>query len=193
MLNASLAFLQSTLKDRRLYTFVNDAHGGITEQIDAVATDANGTQLTLNWQASPSVSLGGNLTWQDLAFTKFDRAPEFIGNRPVRTAKLTWDAHLSFTQDPWHANLSNTYVSDTYANNANTIKLKAYHLTNATLEYRVRSIEELTLSLSIFNLFDNRGITEGSPRQGDNQAIGEYFVGRPVLPMRTTLSFSYRF
>ncbi len=37
------------------------------------------------------------------------------------------------------------------------------------------------LSISVFNLLNNTGITEGSPQPGNNQTITEYFVGSPIL------------
>ena len=191
--SASLALLHSTLKDRRLYTFINNDSGGITEQIDKVANKANAIQATIDWQFSPSWTLASNATYQDLKFTEFDREPSFIGNRPVRTAKLTWNTQLAYSNEIWHGVLSNTYVGDTFANNANTITLDPFQLWTFSLDHQFKAVKGLTAGISVFNLFDSLGITEGSPRQGDNQSLGEYFVGRPILGRRTSLNLSYRF
>ena len=49
-------------------------------------------------------------------------------------------------------------------------------------------------SVNVFNLFDSDAVTEGSPRQDNNQAAnGAYFVGRPVLPRRVTARLTYTF
>ena len=192
-IRATASLMFSELQDRRLYTFINAPDGGIREQIDKIATQAIGLQSILHWQISPIWQLQWHFTYQDMKFTEFDREPSFIGNRPVRTAKFSWDAQLGYQYGPWYGVFGNTYLSDTYANNANTIRLDSFHLSSLSLGYEFRKISGLRAQFSVFNLFNSQGITEGSPRQGDSQTLEDYFIGRPVLPRRFSFSLLYEF
>ena len=50
------------------------------------------------------------------------------------------------------------------------------------------------VGVDIYNLFDSHAVTEGSPRQGTEQTLGQaYFVGRQVLPRRVLVRLSYNF
>jgi len=100
---------------------------------------------------------------------------------------------LSYQQGPWYGVFGNTYLSDTYANNANTIRLDSFHLSSLSLGYEFQTVSGLRAQFSVFNLFNSQGITEGSPRQGDTQTLDDYFIGRPVLPRRFSFSLQYEF
>ena len=51
------------------------------------------------------------------------------------------------------------------------------------------------IGLSVFNLFDSAGLTEGNPRAGIGGQVddGDFFFGRPILPRRifSTLTFTF--
>jgi hypothetical protein len=50
------------------------------------------------------------------------------------------------------------------------------------------------VSIDVYNLLDDDGVTEGSPRQDTAQTTGgAFFVGRPVLPRRVTMRFTLNF
>ena len=50
------------------------------------------------------------------------------------------------------------------------------------------------LGVSVYNLLNNQGATEGNPRQGTLQNAGQaYFIGRDVLPRRVTVHASLKF
>ena len=55
--------------------------------------------------------------------------------------------------------------------------------------------QTMRISANIFNLLDEQGITEGSPRQGNAQsgAPAQFFVGRPILPRRAMVRLTYDF
>jgi len=44
-----------------------------------------------------------------------------------------------------------------------------------------------------FNLFNSVGITEGSPRLGENQTEEEFFVGRPIIPRTAVVNLTFNF
>jgi len=190
---AALSYVHSELKDRKMYTFINDGAGNIIEQIDRVATSSNGLIAFLQWPVSEYWGFSVNAAYQDLEFTAFDRDISFIGKRPSRTADLTLDLSVDYTSDNSTLKLMSNYVGETYANNANSIKLDDYFITSISFVYQIESHPNWSLSASMFNLFDSRAVTEGSPRQGDTQEVNTYFVGRPILPRRLTLGVEYRF
>jgi len=47
--------------------------------------------------------------------------------------------------------------------------------------------------MQVYNMFNSEGITEGSPRLGNNQTEEEYFVGRPILPARLFMNITFNF
>ena len=50
----------------------------------------------------------------------------------------------------------------------------------------------LHFGLSVFNLTDGAGLTEGNPRAG-GAATGDFIVGRPILPKTTYFRVTYNF
>ena len=75
--------------------------------------------------------------------------------------------------------------------------LDAYDLVRLEAGYTIELDDGQTLRVSgiIFNLTDEQGITEGSPRQGNAQSgePAQFFVGRPILPQRAMLRVTYDF
>jgi hypothetical protein len=55
--------------------------------------------------------------------------------------------------------------------------------------------QSLRLGVQVFNLLDSDGVTEGSPRQADNQGggVSDFFVGRPILPRRLFVRATFSF
>jgi hypothetical protein len=89
------------------------------------------------------------------------------------------------------------YHGDNFANDNNSVKLDAYNLVRLEAGYTFEfdSGQTLRVSGNVFNVTDDQGITEGSPRQGNAQsgAPAQFFVGRPILPRRVMLRVTYDF
>jgi hypothetical protein len=103
---------------------------------------------------------------------------------------------LSYNDGFVDARLGVSYFGDAYANDANTVELDGHSVANLSSGYtwEMANNQMIRLGLSVWNLFDSEGITEGSPRQGNSQVSGgEFFVGRPVLPRRVSLNVRYDF
>ena len=50
------------------------------------------------------------------------------------------------------------------------------------------------LGLGVVNLTNSQGLAEGSPRVGATQVTGgQFFVGRPILPRRISVTATYSF
>ena len=87
-------------------------------------------------------------------------------------------------------------AGDKYANDANTIELAGYGVFDLNLGYTLsvgKNDETVRLGIQSFNIFNSEGITEGSPRLGDNQTDEEFFVGRPIIPRTFLVSATFRF
>jgi outer membrane receptor protein involved in Fe transport len=194
--NGSVALFRTDLSDRRSVDFVNDGMGGVIELPVMQSTKATGVELTGHYDLTDSWNLDANLTYTDHEFTEFDSDPSIIGNELRRKPKLMINTSISYISDNWDAALYHSYVGDNYANDANSVQLDAFNLfrLDAGYSWRFADDEKLRLSLGVFNLFDSDGITEGSPRLGNDQSADDaYFVGRPILPRRVTLRLKYDF
>lgn len=194
-LNGSIAALYTELNDRRAVSFVNAPGGGTTERVNIVSTESYGAELTFNVELVDHLSFDGNLTWQEHEFTAFDTNPALIGNELLRQPNVLWNAGLYYNDGRFDAALFNTYTGSTFTTEANTIQLESYNIARVNAGYTFEWGEQRArIGFDVYNLFDDDGITEGSPRVDTAQtANGAYFVGRPVLPRRYTVRFSMDF
>jgi iron complex outermembrane recepter protein len=60
---------------------------------------------------------------------------------------------------------------------------------NMSLAYYIPS-QAVTFTLGVTNLYQDKGLEEGNPRAS---AVGSYFLARPILPRRLTLTAKYSF
>lgn len=52
----------------------------------------------------------------------------------------------------------------------------------------------MSIGLGVFNLTNSQGLAEGSPRVGATQVTGgQFFVARPILPRRVSLTATYSY
>lgn len=194
--NGSVALFRTDLTDRRSVDFVNDGLGGVIELPVMQSTKATGVELTGHYDLTDEWNLDANLTYTDHEFTKFDSDPSIVGNELRRKPNLMINTSIGYTTDDWDATLYHSFVGDNYANDANSVQLDSFNLfrLDAGYNWRFADNEKLRLSIGVFNVFDSDGITEGSPRLGNNQSADDaYFVGRPILPRRVTLRLKYDF
>ena len=86
--------------------------------------------------------------------------------------------------------------------NNETLKIKAeldlngYGVIDLNFGYTMsvgKNDETVRLGFQSFNLFNSEGITEGSPRLGDNQTDEEFFVGRPIMQRIVLFSATFKF
>ncbi|MCJ9430473.1 TonB-dependent receptor [Kordiimonas marina] len=184
------------LSNRRNVDFVNDGQGGVTEQVFVQSTRTFGLEGTASYNITSALQVSGNVTLQNHKFTKFEGNDAYIGNEMRRQPKVMANAGLYYDDGTLDGSFYATYVGDNYANDSNTVKLNAYTIArlDAGYTFHVTGTQTARIGLSIFNLFNSEGITEGSPRQGSGQAnAGDYFVGRPILPRRVFVRMTYKF
>jgi outer membrane receptor protein involved in Fe transport len=184
------------LSDRRAITFVNTATGGTTEEVDTQDTQTIGVEGNFNWAFATNFNLGGSVTYQDHEITKSESDPTLEGNELRRQPKFLGNLSLNYDNTKFDAGLLYNYIGSKFSNDANTIELDGFGLTSLNVGYTVSAGEDgetIRFGAQVFNAFNSEGITEGSPRLGNNQTDEEFFVGRPVLPTRLFLNATFNF
>ncbi len=194
-LSGTLSALYTELNDRRAVSFVNGPNGSVIERVNIVSTESYGMEADFTFRLLDNLNVEGNVTWQEHEFTKFDTNPAFVGNELLRQPNLLYNLGLYYDDGRFDAALYNTHTGDTFTTESNLIKLDAYDIMRLGAGYTFDWADMTArVGIDVYNLLDDDGITEGSPRQDTAQAaIGAYFVGRPVLPRRYTLRFTVDF
>ena len=195
--SGSFAAYFVNLKDRRTVDFVNDANGGIVENIENQDTRTVGIEGNFNYYVSKQFNVYGNFTYQKHELTKNETDPTLEGNWLRRQPQFMGMIGFSYNKDRFDAGFSNNLVGKKFANTSNTAELDSYGIVrfNTGHTFNLGSTETLRLGVAVFNLLDTEGITEGSPRQGNAQISGggDFFVGRPILPRRFFLRATFNF
>lgn len=182
----------ANLDNRRSVDFENDGSGGVVEVVNTQSTETTGAEVIARWTLTDSVILDGNVTYQDAEFTEGGN----VGKQPRRQPELSGNISVAYDNGFVDARLGLSYFGDNFANDGNTVELEAHTIAVLDLGYtwEFANEQQIRLGLGVWNLFDSEGITEGSPRQGNSQVSGgEFFVGRPILPRRISLTARYDF
>lgn len=157
------------------------------EPAEVLTNRAYGVELDFNYFTSVGFSLNLNSTLQK---TEITESPTNEGNRAQRQPK--WQVRLtpSYGFEAFEDTFASVYgtiaaVSDRYADNENTVTLAGYTKIDAGVQLELT--EQLKTQLSIDNLTDKQGLTEGDPRNPTSPN------GRYILPRSVTLSMTYQF
>ena len=172
------------LDDRRNVDFINDPSNpsNVIEDVRIQSTRTVGIEATANYAITSGLNLYGNFTFQDHEFTKVEGNPEQEGNELRRQPNVMGMAGLSFEKGSFDANLSSNFMGSKFANDGNTVELDGFNIVRLDLgnKFPLGEEETVRLGLSVFNLLDADGVTEGSPRQGDAQTGSSEFFRRPA-------------
>ena len=193
------AFFFTTLDDRQNVDFENDPNnpGGIIEFVTTQSTEAFGIEASGVYHISDFWSINANVTLRDHEFTKAEDNPAIVGNELRRQPTEMANAGVQFRYAGFDGSLMWNFHGDNFANDSNTVKLDSYNLVrlDAGYSFEMDAGQILRVSAHVFNLTDEQGITEGSPRQGNAQSgqPAQFFIGRPILPRRAMLRVTYDF
>lgn len=194
--SATFGAFWAKLSDRRNVDFVNDGSGGVREEVELQSTRTFGLEATANVYITDHLWVNGNITLQDHEFTQVDGDPDQIGNELRRQPNVLFNTGIYYDDDTFDLAFFQNYVGSNFANDSNSVKLDSYSIArlDGGYTFNVADGQTARIGFGIYNLFDSDGISEGSPRQGSNQSnTGEFFVGRPILPRRYTVRFTYNF
>ena len=195
-LNFTVAGFYNNLSNRRQVLFVNDGAGGFTERVNLVGTRSYGVEGTVDIRLVGPLRFAGNLTIQNSQYTDFDTNPLLIGNDLERQPQFLYNAGLYYDDGALDASFFTNYTADNFTASNNLIQLDGWNVFNVDAGYTLDLGDDrsVRLGINVFNLFDEDAVTEGSPRQDNNQAAGgAFFVGRPVLPRRITARLTFNF
>lgn len=184
------------LSDRQSVTFVNDGMGGVVNIVEKTSTEAFGIETGGTYQLTDNLSINGNLSWRSIEVTESEDNPALVGNELIRQPALVANTGVTYDDGRFDFSVFHNYHGENFANSANTVELDSYNLVRLEAGYTVPFANEdkLRIGVSVFNLFDSEGVTEGSPRQGNLQVGGgDFFVGRPILPRRVFVRATYDF
>ncbi|MBC5840395.1 TonB-dependent receptor [Flavobacterium sp. F-380] len=196
--SGTVALYSANLSDRRNVQFINDPNnsGGFIEKVDLQDTKSYGIESTWNWRFIPGFAFNGTFTYQKHELTKSENNPTYVGNKLARQPNVMTKLGLSYDKSNFDANLDYNYAGDKFTNDANTIKLQGFGIVDLSLGYTFNvgsDNETLRVGAQSFNLFNSAGITEGSPRLGDNQTDEQFFVGRPIIPRTALMNLTFTF
>ena len=198
-LSGTAAVFYNALSDRRNVDFVNDPNdpANVIEEVTLQDTRAIGIEANVYYNIVKGLDLYGNFTYQDHEFTKVESDPTQEGNAIARIPNVMGMAGISYLNSGFDFNLSANFLGSKFTNNANSVELDPFTIVRLDTGYKFplgEGDESLRIGLSVFNLLDAAGVTEGSPRQGNSQvAGGNFFVGRPILPRRVFVRAAFEF
>ncbi|MEQ1725801.1 MAG: TonB-dependent receptor [Sphingopyxis sp.] len=191
----TVAGIYTALDNRRQVLFVNDGAGGFIERVNLVGTESYGVEATLDLKLLANLRFNGNLTIQKSKYTAFDTNPLLIGNDVERQPDVLYNAGLYYDDGAFDASIFTNYTGDNFTASNNSIRLDGWNIVSLDAGYTIPlGSNSVRINFNIFNLLNTHAVTEGSPRQDNNQAAnGAFFVGRPVLPRRIMgrLTFSF--
>ncbi|MBZ6381133.1 TonB-dependent receptor domain-containing protein [Sphingomonas sanguinis] len=182
--NASVIGFRTEFRDQS-YQFINPANPA--QASNALADNfTNGVQLDATLRPVEFFSLNVQGVYQDpkLSNLRFNGVaqPQYDGNTPERTPKKLLTVTPSFVLPGGLGEIYGRYkyVGKIFADSGNGIALPEYGV--FSIGASIDATPRLNLSVSVDNLTDVKGFTEGNPRQGQTQTIVDgYFYGRAII------------
>ncbi|MCA1662138.1 MAG: TonB-dependent receptor [Novosphingobium sp.] len=199
----TVAGLYTKLTNRQQVLFVNDGMGGVREAVNLIATESYGVEATLDLRLLRYLNFSGNLTIQEAKYRQFQTLvnnvptpnPAIIGNDLERQPNILYNAGLYYDDGALDASFFTNYTGDNFVASNNAVVLQGWNIVNFDAGYKIPiGANSMRVGINVFNVFDTDAVTEGSPRQDNNQTTGgQFFVGRPVLPRRITGRLTFNF
>ncbi|MGB6152112.1 MAG: TonB-dependent receptor [Pricia sp.] len=147
-----------------------------------------GLEATGDFRLADHLNLRGNATYQAHEITKnidFDLVNNTsteanVGNELARQPNLLGALGLYYDNNAFDANFGFNYTGKKFTDDTNNIELDAITIARMGAGYTFAKMDDnqsVRLGVSVFNLFDSDGITEGNPRAGSaGQSESEFFV-----------------
>ena len=196
ILSASIVGFRTLFKNQS-YQFIDPADPA--NAVNALADNTtNGVQLDAELRPTRFFSITATGVYQvpRLVNLRFDGTaqPQYEGNTPERTPKKLLTVTPSFTLPHGLGEIYGRwkYVGKIFADAGNGVALPSYSV--FTIGTNLNLTDQLNLAVSIDNLTNAKGFTEGNPRQGQTQTIvNGYFYGRAIAGRNALASLTYRF
>lgn len=190
LFTGSIGLYNLQLSDSTTFRQVEQDDG--TFEVEAILqeTDTTGIDASGTFYFGSNFSVDVNLTYADHEFT----AGPNDGNEIRRQPNFLAGSSFKYETDTFDASLSYSYRGDSFGDDSNNRELDGFGFWRAQAGYNLplSGDDSLRIALSIFNLTDEEGLTEGNPRAGTGPQ-GDFAVGRPILPRRASLKLTYTF
>ncbi|SEL67959.1 Outer membrane receptor proteins, mostly Fe transport [Aquimarina amphilecti] len=164
-----------------------------------------GLEATGKYRLSDAFNINATLTYQNHEITK-NETTDLVnnttstineGNEIGRQPNFLGNIGVNYDDEKFDANFSVNHTGAKFTDDTNNVELDA--ITIARLgggyTFNIQSDNSVRFGLSVFNLFNSSGLTEGNPRAGiaGQSDDGEFFFGRPILPRRVFLTATFSF
>jgi outer membrane receptor protein involved in Fe transport len=195
MLVGSLVGFRTEFRNQN-FSFQDPANPAI--QTNALADDnINGVQLDAELRPVNFFRLAVSGVYQvpKLENLRFDGTPQpqYTGNTPERTPKELLTVTPSFILPGGLGEIYGRYkyIGKIYADAGNGVALPSYGVFSVGTSVNLSS--RLNLNVSVDNLTNAKGYTEGNPRQGQTQSIvNGYFYGRSIIGRNVLASITLK-
>ncbi|MBU1309710.1 MAG: TonB-dependent receptor [Gammaproteobacteria bacterium] len=148
---------------------------------------AHGVELESSYRIG-DFDMRGSVSWTDAEISKDALSPDVVGNTPRRQADFVYNLLARYFFEQAQVGVSLIGTTAAYAQDNNDLKFSGYTQVNAFASYTLA--ENLTLSLSINNLFDEIGLTEAEEGSVPDNGI---IRARTINGRNASLGLAYRF
>jgi len=193
----------TTLDNVRNVQFVNGSTPGSapSEVVNLISSKAYGLEGAVSARLMTHLSLDGNLTYEHGTYTQYTpvaACTNCVGNREARQPDAVINGGVYYKDDRFDLALFNTFTGRTFTSDLNNIRLSPYNILrlDAGVKLPLSGAQTVRVGLSVYNLLNNQGATEGNPRQGAAQSLNAgqaYFIGRDILPRRVSIKAALKF
>jgi iron complex outermembrane receptor protein len=206
-LSGSLAAYYVSLKDRVRIT--QGFSGGAL--VDLLRSDQStstfGIEANGSYKFTEHLDFRGSATYQQHEITKnIDEdlvnggsTEVNVGNELARQPNFLTTLGLHYDNSSFDALFTLNHTGKKFTADNNNVELDAINIFRLGTGYTFGLSndqdrnENLRLGFSVFNLFDDAGVTEGDPRNINQAGDAEFFFGRPILPRRMFLTATLNF
>ncbi|WP_188823108.1 TonB-dependent receptor [Novosphingobium indicum] len=180
------------------------ASNAYVERTSIADTSTAGIEFSGSWRPSGPFSIEATATLQDPRYRNFSFT-ELVGEKPVThdasgnqlvrvpRAALRLRPELDLFNGTLQLGVEFVRYSQRFADIANSQRLPAYSLVNASVAWKPNASFSLTVDAA--NLANSLGVTEGNPRAGsfhNSIGQGEYFFARPEFGRTVRVTMTVR-
>ncbi|WP_442678161.1 TonB-dependent receptor domain-containing protein [Sphingomonas sp. ASY06-1R] len=194
-ISASVVGFRTIFKNQS-YQFINPDNPAVAG--NALANNkTNGIQVDATFKPVSFFSLDVTGVYQDpkLNNLRFDGVtqPGYEGNTPERTPKKLLTVTPSFVLPNGLGEVYGRwkYIGKVFADSGNGIALPSYNV--FSIGANVNVTPQIAVGISVDNLTNAKGFTEGNPRQGQTQQIVDgFFYGRAIAGRNALATVTFR-
>tara|TARA_R110002126_G_scaffold291790_1_gene458442 strand:+ start:22653 stop:25325 length:2673 start_codon:yes stop_codon:yes gene_type:complete len=206
-LSGSLAAYYVSLKDRIKITqgFSNGSLVDLTRSDQSTSTF--GIEANWSYKFTDHLDFRGSATYQKHEITKnIDEdlvnggsTEANVGNKLARQPSFLTTLGLHYDKNSFDALFTLNHTGSKFTADNNNVELDAINIFRLGAGYTFalsndkNRNEDLRIGFSVFNLFDDAGVTEGDPRNVNQAGNAEFFFGRPILPRRMFITATLNF